>query len=98
VRLSISTGTTPGTAALHIDDNGPGVPATIGGRVFDPYFTTKEHGTGLGLAIVRKIVIDHGGDVTVGPAPAPFGGARFTVELPLPSPISAAPDTVVPPE
>ena len=50
--------------------------------MFDPYFTTKEHGTGLGLAIVRKIVIDHGGDVAVGQAPPPLGGARFTVELP----------------
>jgi nitrogen fixation/metabolism regulation signal transduction histidine kinase len=50
--------------------------------VFDPYFTTKEHGTGLGLAIVRKIVIDHGGDVTVADAPPPLGGARMTVMLP----------------
>jgi two-component system nitrogen regulation sensor histidine kinase NtrY len=97
VRLSISPGNTPGTAALQIDDNGPGVPAAIGGRVFDPYFTTKEHGTGLGLAIVRKIVIDHGGDVTVGPAPAPFGGARFTVELPLPSPTGVGGETSGPP-
>jgi two-component system nitrogen regulation sensor histidine kinase NtrY len=51
-------------------------------RVFDPYFTTKEHGTGLGLAIVRKIVIDHGGDVSITEAPAPYGGARFRVALP----------------
>ena len=48
-------------------------------RIFDPYFTTKEHGTGLGLAIVRKIVIDHGGDVTVERPPSPLGGARFEV-------------------
>jgi signal transduction histidine kinase len=34
----------------------------------------------LGLAIVRKIVIDHGGDVTI--SRSPLGGARFTVELP----------------
>jgi hypothetical protein len=51
-------------------------------REFDPYVTFRPGGTGLGLAIVRKIVIDHGGDVSAGAAPAPLGGARFVVELP----------------
>ena len=63
-----------------VDDNGPGVPETQRQHIFDPYVTHREGGTGLGLAIVRKIVIDHGGDVTV--AKSPLGGARFTVELP----------------
>jgi signal transduction histidine kinase len=67
-------------AALIVDDNGPGVPAGERQRIFDPYVTHKEGGTGLGLAIVRKIVIDHGGDVTAADAPA--GGARFVVEIP----------------
>jgi two-component system, NtrC family, nitrogen regulation sensor histidine kinase NtrY len=71
-------------ALIEVDDNGPGVAAEGSARVFDPYFTTKESGTGLGLAIVRKIVLDHGGDVTVGTAEAPLGGARFTVELQSP--------------
>jgi two-component system, NtrC family, nitrogen regulation sensor histidine kinase NtrY len=82
VRLGISRRADLATVAIHVDDNGPGVSAQARAFVFDPYFTTKEHGTGLGLAIVRKIVIDHGGDVTVGQAPPPLGGARFTVELP----------------
>jgi signal transduction histidine kinase len=56
------------------------VPESDRQHIFDPYVTHREGGTGLGLAIVRKIVIDHGGDVTVGLAPR--GGARFTVELP----------------
>jgi two-component system, NtrC family, nitrogen regulation sensor histidine kinase NtrY len=67
-------------AAIHVDDNGPGVPAADRDRIFDPYVTHREGGTGLGLAIVRKIVIDHGGDVSVGAST--MGGARFTVELP----------------
>jgi len=67
-------------AAIVVDDNGPGVPETQRQHIFDPYVTHREGGTGLGLAIVRKIVIDHGGDVTV--AKSPLGGARFTVELP----------------
>lgn len=66
-------------AAIVVDDNGPGVPETQRQHIFDPYVTHREGGTGLGLAIVRKIVIDHGGDVTV--AQSPLGGARFTVEL-----------------
>jgi hypothetical protein len=67
-------------AAIVVDDNGPGVPESDRQHIFDPYVTHREGGTGLGLAIVRKIVIDHGGDVTVGQSPQ--GGARFTVELP----------------
>ena len=73
-----------GSALIQVDDNGPGVPAERAARVFDPYYTTKESGTGLGLAIVRKIVLDHGGDVTVGIADPPLLGARFTVDLPSP--------------
>jgi nitrogen fixation/metabolism regulation signal transduction histidine kinase len=67
-------------AGILVDDNGPGVPEPERQHIFDPYVTHREGGTGLGLAIVRKIVIDHGGDVTVGQSPQ--GGARFTVELP----------------
>jgi two-component system nitrogen regulation sensor histidine kinase NtrY len=73
---------TDGRAALIVDDNGPGVPAAERQRIFDPYVTHREGGTGLGLAIVRKIVIDHGGDVSVQEAPAPLGGARLLVEIP----------------
>jgi len=82
VRLGITVEPGSDTAAIYVDDNGPGVAAGARHRVFDPYFTTKESGTGLGLAIVRKIVIDHGGDVSVTEAPPPFGGARFLVALP----------------
>jgi two-component system nitrogen regulation sensor histidine kinase NtrY len=70
-------------AAILIDDNGPGVPADKRKTIFDPYVTTKPHGTGLGLAIVRKILLDHGGDVSVASTPSPLGGARFMVELPV---------------
>jgi len=82
VRLGIATEPGTDTAAIYVDDNGPGVAAGARHRIFDPYFTTKDNGTGLGLAIVRKIVIDHGGDVSVTEAPPPFGGARFLVALP----------------
>ncbi len=70
-------------AAIIVDDNGPGVPADKRKSIFDPYVTTKPQGTGLGLAIVRKILLDHGGDVSVASTPSPLGGARFMVELPV---------------
>ena len=45
---------------LVVRDDGPGFPAGLLGRLFEPYVTTKSKGTGLGLAIVRKIVDEHG--------------------------------------
>ncbi|MGN3964927.1 sensor histidine kinase EsaS [Burkholderia gladioli] len=45
---------------LTVSDNGPGFPARILTRAFEPYVTTKAKGTGLGLATVKKIVDEHG--------------------------------------
>ena len=42
-------------------DDGPGVPAALRERIFDPFVTDKEQGAGLGLAIVRKVAEAHGG-------------------------------------
>ena len=73
----------PDVVAIVIEDQGPGVPADLQPNLFDPYFTTKADGTGLGLAIVRKIVIDHGGDITVRSPVTPDGaGTQMIVELP----------------
>lgn len=68
---------------LHIEvsDNGRGVPEEFIERIFDPFFTTKgTHGTGLGLAVTRKIIDEHGGNITVGCSEA--GGALFHIVLP----------------
>ena len=66
---------------LEVRDHGPGIPAALMERLFEPYTTTKAKGTGLGLAIVKKIVDEHGGQIRVDNAPD--GGARFRVRLPL---------------
>jgi signal transduction histidine kinase len=66
---------------LHVDDNGPGIPEAQRPTIFDPYVTHTAGGTGLGLAIVKKIVIEHGGTITVGSSP--LGGARISITLPL---------------
>ncbi len=50
---------------IIIRDEGGGIPENIIGRIFDPYFTTKEKGSGLGLAISYSIVKKHGGHIQV---------------------------------
>jgi len=48
---------------VRIEDNGAGMDDEQRDRVFNPFFTSKEHGTGLGLAIVKRIVEMHGGTI-----------------------------------
>ena len=50
---------------IAIRDNGPGIDKDVQGRIFDPYFTTKNEGTGLGLINVSKILEAHGGSIEV---------------------------------
>jgi len=63
-----------------ITDNGSGFPENLMKRAFEPYVTTKPRGTGLGLVIVKKIVEEHGGEVSI--ANVMPRGARVTITLP----------------
>lgn len=65
---------------LSIEDNGPGLPASVQDRLFEPFFTTRAKGTGLGLAQVKRTVELHNGDVTA--ENTSDGGARFVLRLP----------------
>jgi len=82
-RVHLSWSSDGSFAVIHVDDEGPGVPAEKRATIFDPYVTTKEHGTGLGLAIAKKIALEHKGSLDLAPSPAPTGGARFTLRVPL---------------
>ncbi|WP_308389786.1 ATP-binding protein [Acidithiobacillus sp. AMEEHan] len=64
-----------------VEDDGPGFPADLLARVFEPYVTSKPKGSGLGLAIVRRIVEEHGGQIEAGNREA--GGARVAMRFPL---------------
>ncbi|HVH45426.1 MAG TPA: ATP-binding protein [Labilithrix sp.] len=68
-------------ARIEVEDDGPGIAASMRGRIFDPYFTTKADGTGLGLAIVKKVVVEHGGEIQADRSTR-LGGARFVLHLP----------------
>ena len=81
VRLAVKHDALRGRLELSVADNGPGMDPTTAARVFDPYFTTKEQGTGLGLAIVKKIVLEHGGAISVSSRAG--AGSTFTLSLPL---------------
>jgi signal transduction histidine kinase len=69
-----------GELKLRVSDNGRGLPLELGGRIFDPFTTTKEGGLGLGLSICKRIAEAHGG--TIAGANGPEGGAVFIVRLP----------------
>jgi signal transduction histidine kinase len=63
---------------IKIEDSGPGIPAKIMDKIFDPLFTTKQEGTGLGLASCKNIVEQHNGTITVSNGPT-----TFSVSLPF---------------
>ncbi len=79
-RLRLPGGGTGDRIVLEVRDHGPGIPAEVKDRMFNPFFTTRPTGTGLGLAIVHRIIDAHGGHVLVEDAPG--GGALVGLCLP----------------
>jgi len=67
--------------ALSITDEGPGIASEILSKIFDPYFSTKEHGSGLGLTICYSIVKKHRGHISVESVEGK--GTSFTIYLPV---------------
>lgn len=69
-----------GAALWCIADDGPGVPESARGHLFDMFYSKRPHGVGLGLALVDQIVRAHGGEVSV--VSPPGEGAQFQVRIP----------------
>ena len=65
---------------LAVADTGPGIPAEILPKMFEPLFSTKSFGTGLGLPTVKQIVEQHGGSIFID---STLGrGTRAAITLP----------------
>jgi signal transduction histidine kinase len=79
-RITVSTGLAGGRVYLAVADDGPGIPADILPRVFNPFFTTRDKRAGLGLAMTKKIVEDLGGSVEIESEPG--HGTVVTLRLP----------------
>jgi PAS domain S-box-containing protein len=65
---------------ISVADTGTGIPEHLQQKIYDPYFTTKQHGSGLGLATCYSIIKKHGGNITV---ESTLGkGTTFHISLP----------------
>jgi len=81
-RIVIVLSCDDGAVSFKIADNGVGLPDEHRDRLTEPYVTTRAKGTGLGLAIVRKVMEDHGGDITLQDADKDIGGAEIVLRFP----------------
>jgi CheY-like chemotaxis protein/nitrogen-specific signal transduction histidine kinase len=78
-----------GMAAIEVNDDGPGMPADVQRRAFDPFFTTRApYRVGLGLTTVFSFAVRHNGSVDIRSAPG--RGTSVTLHLPLAPPVSGA--------
>lgn len=85
VGIDVTAGRLADTSAavlIEVRDDGPGIPADILPKMFDPFFSGREAGRGLGFGLSKcwRIVTDHGGRV-IAESPS-FGGALVRIELP----------------
>ncbi|MDP9169725.1 MAG: ATP-binding protein [Acidobacteriota bacterium] len=69
-----------GSVLVRVDDSGPGIPASVRARLFQPFVTSGKNGIGLGLALSRQTVLDHGGDLWI--EDDAIQGAHFRLRLP----------------
>jgi two-component system nitrogen regulation sensor histidine kinase NtrY len=87
--IDVRTRAVDGRLEVEVEDSGPGLPAEVRDRIFEPFFSTKTGGTGLGLALVKKTAQDHGGGVRLD---SPAGGrTRAVLWLPV-TPVRASDD------
>jgi two-component system, NtrC family, sensor kinase len=90
--IRISTRLVGSFVVFEIADDGPGIPAELQDRIYEPFFTTKEvgKGTGQGLALARNTIERHSGSLECSSSPG--GGATLTIRLPLKQPTGVVDD------
>ncbi|MDZ4398401.1 ATP-binding protein [Hydrogenophaga sp.] len=84
--INVELGSAGGYATVRVNDRGPGVPAALRDRIFEPFYrlpgaSERNGGVGLGLALVKSIAERHGGSVRCEDRPG--GGASFVICLPV---------------
>ena len=80
--LTVASSTDGETVTVRIGDTGSGIPQEIQGKIFEPYFTTRDFGSGLGLTLVYKIVKEHLGEIGLDSKPG--SGSTFSISIPIP--------------
>jgi signal transduction histidine kinase len=81
-RATPPAGHTPGAVQIVMSDSGKGISQENLGKIFSPFFTTRQQGTGLGLSITQRIVEQHHGELLV--TSEQGKGATFTITFPYP--------------
>ena len=66
---------------IAVTDEGPGIGLEDRRRIFDPGYSTRQGGSGLGLSIARRVILTHGGRISISSAPG--GPTTFTIRLPI---------------
>ena len=81
--LAITSSAASSRIAIEFDDSGPGIPQEILGKVFEPFFTTRQvgQGKGLGLSVAYGMVTAHAGRIQA--RNRPEGGAHVRLEFPI---------------
>ncbi|MBK8983870.1 MAG: PAS domain S-box protein [Ignavibacteria bacterium] len=81
--IFIKSGTSDNNIIIEISDSGEGISKANLEKIFTPFFSSKEYGkgTGLGLSIARRIITEHGGNISASSKPGK--GAKFLITLPL---------------
>lgn len=79
--VTVSSRVNEGRLEISITDNGPGFPAEVLPKVFEPLYSTKSFGVGLGLPLVQQIMEQHGGGIEIGNQES--GGAHVLLWLPV---------------
>ena len=80
--LSITSSAGADAVTIRVGDTGPGIAPEVQGKIFEPYFTTRDFGSGLGLTLVYKIVKEHLGEIELD---SKLGeGSTFAISIPVP--------------
>jgi len=80
-RIAISLSSDDNNLIIQVADNGPGISDAQKESIFEPFYTRRKEGIGLGLTVVQQIISTHQGTIKI--SDSHWGGACFTISLPL---------------